>query len=423
MGKVSRLILYSVLGEIFTVLLLTLLNNSHSRPKLIISPLAKPVSAKNIKFKQLNSPLAIQLATVESSQNIPPQRDPDRSVGTKTNILLLGLDGRRGDSRPRCDSMHMISLDSLDETITITTVPRGIAVPAAKLATASSYLGNTCHTFGIDYTVKQIEKITGLHHDHIVKVGFSQTLGLLRYVNLPTTETLQFLRNRRYGIGDYQRSHNQALFIKDMITNKLEQLASLPKPIKYLMFRTLDTTMNFDQAQQLLDQIIDSGIYKDPGKIALVTKPDNSRRIADIHFKNLITDISGLPAQAGQKVLSASINNDFEFKNYQSNLANYLQNLTIRADNLIKRNNHLAAYKLVSTPFSQKLWLQLEQDTLRYQFQYELLRIYVLTNPDSSSITTLLLDYLMEMESLGQPHYQNIGEALLRNFQGKNPVN
>jgi len=418
MGKVARLILYSIAGEIITVLLLTLLNNSHSPPKLIISPLAKSALAKNIKFDQLISPTpTYQLATAGNSQNIPPQRDPDRSVETKTNILLLGLDGRKGDSRPRCDSMHMISLDSSDETITITTVPRGIVIPSAKLATTSSYLGNTCHTFGIDYTIKTLEKITGIHPDHIVKVGFSQTLGLLRYINLPTTETLQFLRNRRYGIGDYQRSHNQALFIKDMITSRLEQLNNLPKPIKYLMFRALDTTMDFEEAQLLLDQVIASGIYKDPDKIVLITKPDNSRRIADIHFSNLMALPAGRQAgSSGQKVLLATVSNNDDFNSYQNNLTTYLQNLTTRADNLLKRNNHLAAYKIVSTPFSQKLWLQLEQETLRYRFQYEMLRIYVLTNPDSSNLSTLLLDYLVEMESLGQIQYQSKGQELLDNF-------
>src|SRR3989304_4267090 len=42
-------------------------------------------------------------------------------------------------------------------------------------------------------------------------------LGLLRKMKLPTTPTLKYLRNRKYGIGDYQRSHNQAIFLKDML--------------------------------------------------------------------------------------------------------------------------------------------------------------------------------------------------------------
>lgn len=408
MDKVARLIFYSILGEIVTVLLLTLLNSSHSQPKLIISPLAKPVSAKNIKFNELISPtpeLQLRQLAGENTQN------------KKTNILLLGLDARKGDSRPRCDSMHMISVDSLNETIVITTVPRGIVIPAKNLATQSAYLGNTCHTFGIDYTVKTLEKITGIHPDYIVKVGFSQTLGLLRYINLPTTETLQFLRNRRYGIGDYQRSHNQALFIKDLMMTKIEQLAHLPKPIKYLMFKTLDTTMDFDQAENLVDEIIKNGIHNDPDNIILVTKPDNSGRIADIHFGNLTAGISG------QRILAATANNEYDFKIYQNNLISSLENLILRANKLVASNKNSAAFQLIKIPFSQKLWLQVENDSLRYHLQYELLRIYVLTSPDKSNLSGLLLDYLVEMEGLGQNQYYQMGQELLSNFQSKYPIN
>ena len=136
---------------------------------------------------------------------------------TPYNILLLGLDGRKGEQKPRCDAIHMFSFDPKAATLTITSVPRGTRIYLPQASTASAYLANSCHTQGIDYAVDQIEKITGIIPDAIVKVGFSQTMGILRTFGFPTTSSLQFLRNRRYAIGDNQRSHNQALFMKDMI--------------------------------------------------------------------------------------------------------------------------------------------------------------------------------------------------------------
>lgn len=48
-----------------------------------------------------------------------------------------------------------------------------------------------CHTKGIDATIRLISQIANATPDHVIKIGFSKTLGLLRNLNFPTASTLQ----------------------------------------------------------------------------------------------------------------------------------------------------------------------------------------------------------------------------------------
>ncbi|PIR99002.1 hypothetical protein COT87_01740, partial [Candidatus Collierbacteria bacterium CG10_big_fil_rev_8_21_14_0_10_44_9] len=65
--------------------------------------------------------------------------------------------------------------------------------------------------------VKQIERILGKQADYLAIVGFSQTLGILRNLQLPAVDTLRWLRHRQsYAVGEPQRAHNHSTFIKQM---------------------------------------------------------------------------------------------------------------------------------------------------------------------------------------------------------------
>ncbi|OGG26416.1 hypothetical protein A2960_06070 [Candidatus Gottesmanbacteria bacterium RIFCSPLOWO2_01_FULL_39_12b] len=350
----------------------------------------------------LLSPLARNSPQVLSAglKSEPEYNAPEKPV----HILLLGLDGRRGDKNPRCDAIHLLTLEP-DHQMLITTIPRGTAVKIPGPTPGNAILGNSCHTVSIEFAVSQIAKITGTQPDYIVKVGFSQALGIFRILNLPSIDTLQFLRNRNFAIGDYQRSHNQAVFIKDMISKYLPTVNSFPPPFKFLLYRLVETNLEFDQAERLLERLAKSQFDKNPGQIILVTKPSPPIRLADIHFP----DTNKQPGNSNLK--------DEEYLKFQNEIKSYLINRLKQAEKLITNNKLFEASQLLQTPFTQKLWLQVEDEKTRDDLHYNFLRLIVFSTSDKTSLRPQILDYITEMEATERGEYKKMAEKLLETIK------
>lgn len=384
MQKVTKIVIAPI---IFFIIIFTLPNISIAK-------------SNNEKFI---SPLPF--TQIVSSDNTPNTTTP--SVPTPTlidqpvNILLLGLDARKGDGKPRCDSIQMLSFNIRTNTITITSVPRGTKIDIPNTDESSSYLANSCHMVGIDFAILNIERITGIHPNYIVRIGFSQTVGVLRNLGIPTS-ALQFLRNRSVAYGDYQRTHNQALFIKDMLIKYLSTVASIPKPLRYILYRMIDTNMPYETAVSILDKLVKSEIDKHPERINLITKPDNSFDIKDIQFDE------------NKNKLNSDLSSDSDYQNYQNSLVEYMQHLTEGGQTNLDRNNLSTAYKLVYTPFIQRIWEQIDDGNLRNEYHFKMLEIFTQSSQDKNRSTNLILDFITEMDSNNQPDYKNRGEELLR---------
>lgn len=351
------------------------------------------------------SPLSSNAILKETSSSAVLAAAKTPKIEKEISVLLLGLDARRGDRRPRCDAIHILVYNPGENKITITSIPRGTSSNMENAATGSAYLGNVCHIMGIEEAILRIEKISGIHPDYTIKVGFSQSLGILRALKLPTTPTLQFLRDRRFGIGDFQRSHNQAIFIKDMITKHIEEFARMPKVVKYLIFKMVDTDMPFEVANTLLEQIIETKVYEDPDLIILLNKPSTFRYMKELHFSE------------EEFENPSSWENDEEFKKYQNNLESYLQNLIISCNKFIETKREKYAFKKIETPFSQQLWLQLEDEGTRNQIYFDMLKIYAFASPDKSQVLSLILDFTTEMENYNQKEFKEKGKELLEMIQ------
>ncbi|MBI3380240.1 LCP family protein [Candidatus Gottesmanbacteria bacterium] len=352
---------------------------SASKENLIVSPLPNDLK---INSNNYNGAKPINLRPV---------------LKNKINILFLGLDGRRGDSHPRCDAIHLISFDFDKNLMTITSVPRGTEIQLSQNTQDIDYISNYCHYFGTDAASAQIEKITGLHPDYTVKLGFSQTLGIFRNLNIPTTPTLQFLRSRANPFGDFQRTHNQAVFIKDMFTKNFDTFENIPDLFKYLIYKMVDTNMPYDVAKELLSQIKNSQKSKNPDLIKLSLKPDLLLPLKDIHLAN--SDNNWI--------------NDAEFKEYQDNLNIYLKTLLDGADTFIKSGKNASAFNLIKTPFSQQIWSQLENERLRNNYHFRLLKYYLQTSPDNENLAAVISDFINEMAITHQDDFKNKGEILL----------
>lgn len=393
MRKLKLIIFYSLLFINFLFLSFSLLpgyktpfNPARAQQNsIILSPISQTVT--------FNSQSQI-LPVSNSIQNNLPE---DEKI---YNILLLGLDGRKGDKKQRCDAIHLFSLDLKNEKLTIISVPRGTKISMGNVASGSSYLANACSIVGIDLAVKNIEKITGIHPDATVKVGFSQVLGILRTLNFDTSPTLQFLRNRRYGIGDYQRSHNQALFFKDAIVNYFADFNKLPKEIRFLIYRMADTDLDFELANKIFEEIDRKKIYQNPDNIILISKPYFNPYIKEIH----LTDTN-----------YSNDNNwwqDADYQKYQQNLELYLENLTTSVEKDLDNGRLNNAYQKIKIPFSQQLWLQIENEKKRDQLHFSMLKEYVLSNIQEDNIN-LISDFIREMEMFGKTELEQQGSDLL----------
>ncbi len=310
---------------------------------------------------------------------------PSTSLGTiakPVNILLLGLDSRKEDKSARCDAVHTFSFKPDEGKIIITSVPRG------TITSNGNIIANVCSIYGFDVAIKEIEKITGVHPDYVVKVGFSEALGALRMVNLPPSPTLQFLRDRKdYGLGDNQRSYNQAVFLKDAILRYTEWGAKLPGPVQYLAFKTIDTNLPYDKAQELFQQLLSSKIYQDPDNIEIVIKPKDNLVRKEIHIEDKVATTIGWQA-------------DPEFKSYQNDVIGYL-------GAIIKAANRRA----IDLAITKKLWLQVEDPELRNQFHFNLLNF--------TDDQVLIQDFILEMDQAGEKELAQQAQVLQNNPNGR----
>ena len=194
-------------------------------------------------------------------------------------ILLIGLDARIGEENGHCDAIQLITIDKNNTgNINITAVPRGTysPLPIGKGTTSSDYyVSNACGFGGLEYGIKQIEKILDTKADYLVVVGFSQTMGILRNLDLPTTETLQWLRNRHgYTIGEPQRAHNHSTFIKEMMIKFIPTKKTvIDTPLQYILYKIVKTDLSFSQVENIIDIISDMDIANHPEKIKLSMRP------------------------------------------------------------------------------------------------------------------------------------------------------
>lgn len=321
------------------------------------------------------------------------------------NVLLLGLDARKEWTEAHCDAIHMFTLNVKTWSMQITTVPRGTYayIPPGNYPANQYYVSNSCGLAGIEYGIGQIERISGIHADYVVKVGFSQVDGILRFFKLPTTSTLEWLRHRQsYQIGEPQRSHNQAVFLKDLIVRELglfrEQTGFA---MEYLLYRMVDTDMDFATAHALLKGFLDAQIDQHPETITLAMKP--AYPVVDYHLN---FDDPAAQVQPLIDFLKPYLNSEDlsgkTFEQIQQELVEYL-------------NGRLASEDSMEDVYEKQLWLQIDDAASREDVEYRCLerRAQELVSTNREEAINLISDYILEKRTLGPADYEAKGRALL----------
>lgn len=321
---------------------------------------------------------------------------------TQINILALGLDSRKEGREQHCDAIHMVTLDLANWSMKITSVPRGTVVPIPGTYEPSEYyVANACAFAGLDYGVSQIEKIVGVKADYVATVGFSQALGIFRALELPTTETLQWLRHRRsYQIGDPQRSHNQAVFMKD-IALKLLGGDGISTPLLYLLYSLIDTDLDFKAAQALYTAYRAAHLADRPDDIVLDMKPYFVTQ--DMHFdpENAEDQVQALVDRLQGRVSSEDLSNR-SLEEIQIELEKYLR-------------ISLASDETVAHAYEEQLWRQLEDEAIREELHFRFLEKYVreLRSENYDKAVQIITDYILEKQYFGLEEWEQKGKDLL----------
>ncbi len=323
---------------------------------------------------------------------------PASSTGT-IHILLLGLDHRKTSTSSRCDAIHMITLNTQEWSVHITSMPRGThtGIPGLAPTSTQSYVANACGMISVDYGIKQIERMLKIKADYVIKVGFSQTLGLLRLFKLPTNESLQWLRDRKsFGIGDPQRSHNQAVFIKDVGIKKIGLFAEPSMyPVAKVAYSFVDTNLDFASFYALLRGYAESDIQSHPEKVTLSMWPVFYTKDFHFNFNDPANFVTGMKATIATSSLTE--------QNYQA----------IQAD-LIKYIKTRLTYKTsIKDVVEKQLWLQIENEETRESLHFEIVKRLVKEAKTLETKKTILEEYMFEKETLGLSDWIVKGKDLL----------
>ncbi len=325
-------------------------------------------------------------------------------------VLVIGLDRRVGQVDGHCDAIQLITIDQKKQEVTITAVPRGTyspLPPGGKHLPSDYYVSKACEVGGLEYGLGQIEKILGVKADYLVVLGFSEALGIFRNLNLPTEETLAWLRQRQgYAIGEPQRAHNHSTFIKQMMLKFIPKKSSvMDTALQYILYKTVKTDLSFAEVQALTDALSAMDFTSHPERIHLMMRP--AYTVQDIPYaeeylgeyldkminpvKDLLSkdDYSGVTEGAAQEKLLEIIDekkNDSEF---------------------------------VAWAFENNLWFQIEDDEKRLATQYEFLTRHLSSLSEKDQRERVIADYILEMEYYGEEEWARKGKELLAEEVGQ----
>ncbi|PIZ95816.1 MAG: hypothetical protein COX81_00215 [Candidatus Magasanikbacteria bacterium CG_4_10_14_0_2_um_filter_37_12] len=319
-------------------------------------------------------------------------------------ILLIGLDNRAEQEYGHCDAIQMIEINRAQKNVLITAVPRGTysPLPVGFMTTSTDYyVSNSCALGGLEYGVANIEHILKKDADYIITVGFSEVYGILRASELPTTETLQWLRNRQgYTIGEPQRAHNHSTFLKQFLISFVanQEFSSIDRAWHYILYKMVQTDLTFDQSEKIIRELADMQLSEHPENIQLTMKP--VYKVTDILYDPKTID-EHLEATIGQ-IAKLLPEEDY------TNLTNEeVQTKLVQTINDKKENPAFTKWA-----FENELWWQVEDGQKRDFIRWDFLTMYINDQPIEEQ-QAILADYILEMEHLGKEEWLEKGKNLL----------
>lgn len=288
----------------------------------------------------------------------------------RINIALIGTDGRIGHPGGHADANHIISILPELGKIEIISIPRDTYVDCGyddstglnKLTVY--YLGA-----GTKAYLSKVAEIANLQSvPYYVEFGFSQALGILRWLGFNSSETLQLLRSRKsFAIGDYQRVYNQAQFIRQNLFNRFDLLnGPLRSVLIHGLLSLVNTNLTYEQITSIIDQLDKTNFKSSADNIIIKIRPS-----IKVNFKVLdFSDQQSVELLRNKLRLDDIAKKDttaFQPKNFQAYLQNKLDNVLDDATKDTAKSPAKVISKL-SNYYDQKIWLQIPDDELSLNY-------------------------------------------------------
>jgi hypothetical protein len=367
--------------------------------------LASAVTADDVLQKTL-AKRDIEIPEIKPAETVPLSETELKDKKT-INILLLGIDARKTqeESTGHCDAIHMFSLNLQNWTVKITSVPRGTYAPlppGKQYLPTDYYISNSCALVSHKYAINYVEKLINIKADYVVEVGFSETYGILRTLKLPTAESLQWLRNRQtFAIGDPQRSHNQAVFMKDVAVKEIDSLSSSAMiPLAQIAYSFGDSDLDFASFYALVRGYAASGLGQHPERITLNMIP--AHNITDYHFD--FADPASMTKKYPLPAVMITPNTPAPAEQLAEAQKDIIKYLTLR----------IAGPESVADIYEKKLWLQVEDEATREDLQYKLTERLATESKKYEDRISVATEYVFEKQTLGPAEYFDKGKELMK---------
>ena len=302
---------------------------------------------------------------------------PDLPAAPKRiNVLILGLDGRRGQHDRRADAIHLMTLLPYQGKIRITSIPRGTM--SEKIMDGKEIIANTYSLEGREGTIKAVQDYLEVHVDYYIIVGFSEAEALFEKLGYNGEKTLQVLRSRKaYGMGDPQRSHNQAFFIASEIMRNyplFKEYPTLGRALLFVSHEIVETNMPFEVMVQVSDLYLANGL----NDITLLMQPSNyMSSLKDIKLTPETID-SVLNEQKRNMEKNEEAQKDMEeMKDKQEEeapMSQYLSGIITYNRRFLGKEDRKVISR-TSMHYEQKLWYQVKDKRLAEKLHFQFMEL------------------------------------------------
>lgn len=291
----------------------------------------------------------------------------------RINIALIGTDGRFGASGGHADANHILSIMPEIGKIEIISIPRDTYVDCGyndstglnKLTVF--YLGR-----GRKAYLDTVAKIAGLKSvPYYIEFGFSQAMGILRWLGFNSSQTLQVLRSRKsFAVGDYQRVYNQAQFIRQAMVRNFSLLNGPLRPVVLRgILALVNTNLTYDKFSEIADDMAKTPFAESADNINIKVRPSLKVNFKVFDFSDQ-QSIASLRSNLNLDYIAQKDTTAFSPKDFQGYLSKKIEGIIFSASKDTAKNPTLAINK-VKNIYGQKIWLQIAdtQKSLNYSKQ------------------------------------------------------
>lgn len=176
--------------------------------------------------------------------------------GRVINIAVVGVDSRLGTSGARADAIHLLTVSIDSGIVEIMSVPRETYCDLGHEENPRLNIITYARQRSMGYFLKRLAEVTKRGTiQYYAEVGFSQAMGIIEMLGYKDPAgTLRYLRSRKaFALGDYQRSHNQSVFLKQNLVSKFDWLTGATGDVLLMAgLRFVNTNLTKDVCQGII---------------------------------------------------------------------------------------------------------------------------------------------------------------------------